>query len=204
MFNDISITGITPLDHYPIKSSMKNCKQNIKAFKLYIPCPKPDIESVNDIKVSICINDYKIIKTVLGLKIIVNLIFNLKTIYTSLTEEQSVHSAHWDISFCDFILYQNNFNCTLGSLRPNLFIGIEDLSVCNFDNRSIEISLLYIICSSLNYNSSCSHKDNKEPNCKDTGCKDNKVIYKHDLSKDKECNTTYYYPIDYYDTFNKF
>lgn len=198
MFHDISISGITPLDHYPIKSSMKNCKQNMKSFKVHIPCQKPDIESINDIKISICINDYKIIKTVLGLKVVLNLSFNIKAIYTSLTEEQSVHSAHWDINFCDFILYQNNHNCTLGNLNPNLFVGIEDLYVCSFDTRSIEFSLLYIICSSLNYTSSCHNHSNS------TNCIDSKQIYKPDLSTTKECNsTTYYYPVEYYDTLNR-
>jgi len=195
LFTDISINGITPLDHYPPKSYIKNCEQNMRSFKLNIPPQKPDIESINDVKISACVNNYKIIKTILGLKIVINLSFNLKIIYTSLTEQQSVHSAHWDINFCDFILYRNNFNNNLSNLNPNIFIGIEDLSICNFDTRSIEGSLLYLICSNLNCNSPCNNYD---------PCKDTKKIYKPNLSPRKENNiNTYYCPIEYYDDFDK-
>lgn len=200
MLNNISITGITPLDCYPNKCSIKNCKQNIKSLKLYVPCQKPDIESINDVKVNFCINDYRIVNTVLGFKFLIDITCNVKVIYTALNEEQSLHSAHWDISFCDFILLENSCFNKSSISNSNLFIGLEDVCITHFEIRSIDLSLLYMICANsiqnnshvnCNYNNHLSNKHH---------CMEEKKIFTPILdTNNKTITNTYYCPVDYYD-----
>lgn len=194
MFSDICITGITPLDAYPLYCSPKNCKQNIKCIKLHIPCLKPDIESINDIKASIYIDNSKVINTVLGKKVILNLSCTIKVIYTALNEEQSVHSAHWTINFCDFILDQDNMSNNCYNSNINIFIGLEDICIHNFDTRSLELSILYIICNILNCKKPCNtHNQNNFCNHKN-----GKKIYTPKLLKKNENKENIYYcPVEY-------
>lgn len=191
MFNDISITGITPLDHYPNKCSTNNCKQNINSTKLCIPSKKPSIESINEIKVMLCVDEYKTLKTILGTKVLINITCNIKAIYTALNEEQSLHSAHWDINFYDFILSNDSSLDRLNTCKQNLFIGLEDICISNFDTRTIDLSLLYIICINLNYNNCCSTKR--------YDCEKEKQIFTLNSTPIKDSDEdTYYYPVEYY------
>lgn len=195
MLNNISITGITPLDYYPNKCSIKNCKQNIKSLKLCIPCKKPDIESIEEVKVNFCINEYKKLKTILGIKILVDISCTVKVIYTSLTDEQSLHSAHWNINFCDFILLENLYQDECDICKSNLFIGLEDVFVSCYDNRFIDLSLLYIICNNFNINDyEC------RPTKRDCRSKEKKIFTPNlERNKTNDCNN-YYCQVDYYDS----
>ena len=150
LFDNISITGITPLDYYPDKCTITNCKQNIESISLCIPCQKPDMESINEIKVSFCINSCKLLNTILGPKILANITCKIKVIYTAKNPEQSLHSAHWDINFCDFILLETPYYDKRNLCTSNLFIGLEDVCILGYDERYIELSLLYILCPNIN------------------------------------------------------
>lgn len=198
----MSVTGITPMECYPPRASIKNCKQNIKSLKLYVPCQKPDIESINDIKVCISIEDYKMVKTIIGIKLLLNIACNIKVIYTALNEEQSVHSAHWDISFCDFMLAEKCCTYKCSCYNPNLFIGLEDAYVSWFDEKSIDLSLLYIICNSLPYDD--YYNRHKCHNVRSDCQIEEKEVYVPDPCPQKENNySTYYCAVDYYDKTDK-
>lgn len=199
MINDVSIVGITPLDYYKDKCSIKNCKQNIKSIELCVPCKKPDMESVNEIKVSFCVNGYKTLNTILGLKLLIDITCNIKVIYTALNEEQSLHSAHWSINFCDFILLKNICHDKFNICDSNIFIGLEDVYVSNFDDRSIDLSLLYIICNNSNHTNSCSDCNSKCSCIKKCDCNKGNNIFTPDLIPNNSYNT-YYCPVQYYDT----
>lgn len=183
LFDNISITGITPLDYYPDKCTITNCKQNIESISLCIPCQKPDMESINEIKVSFCINSCKLLNTILGPKILANITCKIKVIYTAKNPEQSLHSAHWDINFCDFILLETPYYDKRNLCTSNLFIGLEDVCVLDYDERYIELSLLYILCPNINMsNNTKGYVCKPEPN-----------------TNSKNLKNTYYYPIDYYE-----
>lgn len=186
MINNICITGITDLDYYPSQCCSKNCKQNLKSLRLSIPCQKPDIEAIEEIKVHFCINEYKKLKTVLGMKFLVDINCNIKVIYTSLTEEQSLHSAHWDINFCDFILLDGYCYDKYSTCKPNLFIGLEDVCISNASSRYIDLSLLYLVCNTFN----CNECDNE---CiEDDFCLKEKKIYANKLKPNKKNNCNNY------------
>ena len=193
MIDNILITGITPLDYYPDKCSIKNSKQNIKSINLCIPCQKPDMESINDIKVSFCINSYKLLNTILGPKILINITSKIKVIYTAKNIEQSLHSAHWNIDFCDFILLEDLCYDECNLCISNLFIGLEDVCILYCDERAVEMSLLYIICINFKINH-CS----QNYNCKTIkDCEHKNTKKYHDITKNGI--KTYYYTIDYYE-----
>lgn len=205
LLDNITITGITNLDHYPDNCLVKNCKQNITSISLCVPCQKPDMESINDIKISFCINSYKLLNTILGPKVVLNITAKIKVIYTAKNLEQSLHSAHWDIDFCDFILLENfSYNdCNLCS--SSLFIGLEDVCVLNCDERSLELSLIYIICTNFNTkycsNNVCKSMKDCEFKCIEN-CEYKKTIQNYTKPKFthvRDKHDTYYYPVDYYE-----
>ena len=198
MLDNMSITGVTPLDCYPERCSIKNCKQDMKLINLCIPCQKPNMESVNEIKVSFCINKYNILNTILGAKIIFNISSKIKVIYTAQNTEQSLHSAHWDIDFCDFILLEDLCYDECNICHLDSFIGLEDVCVLDCNERSINLSLLYIICTNFdsnycsknfnhNYVATCKNKDSKK-NCNT----DFQTNIKNGIN-------TYYLPVEYYE-----
>lgn len=194
MLDNISITGITPLECYPKGCNIKNCKQNIQQINVCIPCQKPEMESINEIKATICINKYKLLNTILGPKILINGVIKIKVIYTAKNIEQSLHSAHWDIEFCDFILLDNICYDECNICLSNFFTGIEDICINSCDERYIDLSLLYIICA--NFNSQLHEKNYSCNHFQDSCSKGYKATYK---SNGKNNLNTYYYPAQHYE-----
>lgn len=196
MIDNISITGITPLDCYPNKCSIKNSKQNIKSVSVCIPCQKPDLEAINEIKVTLCIDEFKLLNTILGPKVLVTLVSKIKVIYTAENVEQSLHSAHWDIKFCDFILLEDFCPSECDICPSNLFVGLEDVCVEYYDERCINLSLLYILCNRFYTNYSP-----KNYHCKCTKEYESNEYRKNynynSVSNLKNGLSTYYYPVEY-------
>lgn len=178
MLDNITLTGITPLENYPDCCSNKNCKQNIQQLSLSIPCQKPEMESINDIKITLCIKDFKILNTILGRKVLVNGVSKVKAIYTAKNKEQSLHSAHWDIDFCDFILLEDICYDECNISLCNFFIGLENICINSCDERNISLALLYIICANFNSYNECKSYNYK--NCND--------YYYKNYENDFSCN----------------
>ena len=193
MLDNISIVGITPLESYPNGCSIKNCKQSIENINLCIPCQKPDMESINEIKTTICINKFKLLNTILGPKIIIHGVFKIKVIYTAKNLEQSLHSAHWDIEFCDFILLNNMCYDECDICISKLFAGLEDICINCCNERSIDLSLLYIVC--INHNSKSHIRSCSLNHFQQTCSNECNINSKHNLN-------TYYYPTQHYENFN--
>ena len=146
MFDNVLITGLTPLDSYPRNGCKEFYKQVIQDTTLCIPSQKPDIESVNELKVSICLDSFKIINTVLGPKLIVEGTKFIKVIYTADNCQQSLHSAHWEVPFCEFILMKDlSYDKCLKSI-DDIYIGVEEACVRCFTKRSVDISLIFVLC----------------------------------------------------------
>lgn len=153
--------------------------------------------------------------TILRKKVVLNGAIKLKAIYTTNNYEQSVHSAHWDIPFCDFILLDNICSCDdLSSLE--LFAAIEDLCLNYNDLRCISFSVLYIICASVNkvqpscntqYSNQCSSQCNTQHNnqCNNQFNKSPCIKYEPKNTNEykntnciKDSMNTYYYTVEHY------
>lgn len=119
-----------------------------------IPTQKPDVEGIVSVHSCIQIISQRVIKTpvvtnngvpvydvgnsectlLTGRKLIVEGILKQKVIYTSATEEQSVHSATYNIPFSVFIIVDPN---TALSQKFRVDPYIEDIYACKLSARSI-------------------------------------------------------------------
>lgn len=156
MFDNISLTGITPLGCYPDKKCFEHCKQNIETICISVPCEKPEIESIEEVKAQVEVTDFKSINTILGPKLIINGEFKIKIIYTANNPVQSVHSAHWCIPFYEFILLKNLSPMCVRNIN-NIFSALEDICINAYCSKTIDLSLLYILCP-IFYKKSCDKK----------------------------------------------
>lgn len=146
MHENIVISGITDFDYYPSNLIASICKSNVVSRVLVLPEEKPDIESLNEIKIDVEVNEYTVIRTILGPKLVVHGSLNAKVLYVANNAEQSVHSSKHSILFSDFVLLSD-----ISSERPHytlngVFIGVENVHVNSYDERSVNVSSLYLIC----------------------------------------------------------
>lgn len=166
MLENIIVTGITDLECYPSCKYKKCWKQCMHDEIVCIPDPKPDIESINEIKVNICIDNYQLIDTILGPKIILHGEKHIKVLYTANNCQQSLHSAHWSIPFCEFILLEDIlFEKNIFHI-DDIFVGIESVCVKYFDNRVVDLSILFIICPEIDMKHYCQSTKNSPDSCK--------------------------------------
>lgn len=118
---------------------------------LSIPEVKPDIEEINSINAEIEIKNCHVIETpkkvsiegqiLTGYKLIIHGILKQVIQYTALEPEQSVHSAHYDVPFSNFIILPKNYN--LGC-KLDVSGDIEDIYYNVIDSRCFfkSVSLL--------------------------------------------------------------
>lgn len=178
MTNNILITGITNFECYPKFKVSKCCKQGIASNCIFVPSEKPDIECINEVKVEMNIEEYKIIKSILGPKMLVYGFVNVQIIYVADNCQQSLHSAHCSIPFCDFVLIKDLTYDKCSSCICGAFVGIEDVCVKCSTNRSVDLSTLYIICPKF-YSNICENYGSNECNQIKSNCK-KKLNYRED------------------------
>lgn len=150
MQNEILTYGVTELERYPACICRAHCKETVSNDILYIPSQKPDIECIESINVSVYVKNFKIIKTIMGSKLVIEGIKKYKVMYTADNCEQSVHSAHFERGFCEFILLDNNYYSGYSQCVRDIFIGIEDIIVNNYNCRIVDISTILILCPIVN------------------------------------------------------
>ncbi|MGL4911007.1 MAG: DUF3794 domain-containing protein [Romboutsia sp.] len=146
MQNEILTYGVTELERYPKCISKSHCKEIVSNDMLYIPSQKPDIECIESINVCVYVKNFKIIKTIMGMKLIIEGTKKYKVMYTADNCEQSVHSAHFERGFCEFILLDSNCYNSCSQYVRDVFIGIEDIIVNNYNCRMVDISTILIFC----------------------------------------------------------
>lgn len=146
MYDDMLITGITSLDCYPKLRCAELCRQIVETDSLCILDVKPDIESINEVKVNVEVECFKIINSILGPKILVSGVKKIKVIYTACNLEQSVHSAHWCVPFCDFILLKGLSYEKCCNLINKIFVGVEHVCIRTHEKRRVDVSILLILC----------------------------------------------------------
>lgn len=145
MFENITLNGITSLSDYPKCKHTKYCKQCLESQKIMIPKEKPDIEFIDDIKAYVQVNEYKIINTILGPKILINGMQKIRVLYTACNLGQSISSFNVNIPFYEFILLDDiNYDQCRENIN-NIFIGIEDIYVYGYNKKNIELALSLII-----------------------------------------------------------
>lgn len=144
--NSILICGITSIEDYPKSICVKNCKQCVEKMELCLPLVKLDIEEPNEIHADVCVENVRMIETVLGAKLIIEGKVKVKLIYTADNRIQSIHSAHWEKTFCNYILLREVEGSRCDFIVRNVFAGIEDVSITCVEKRGINLSIIFILC----------------------------------------------------------
>ena len=144
--NSTLICGITSVDAYPRDICIENCKQWMEKIQFNVPVAKPDIEEINEIHVSACVEKVKMIQTVMGFKLIVEGRIKIKIIYTADNNVQSVHSAHSEKSFCEYILLGGFKECGYQLTVRSVFPGVEDVCIQDVGKRQANLGVLLILC----------------------------------------------------------
>ena len=139
--NTIQVKGITPSQDYPSFPPKYPCKQVSQTDTLSIPCQKPDMKDIIEVIVSLSITSFKVISTTQGDKLIIDGLKHIKVIYTADNDCTSVHSAHFDIPFCEFILLKN-------SCRQVICIetAIEHIAVHQLSCREFSVCMIILLC----------------------------------------------------------
>lgn len=144
--DNVLITGITELDSYPRCGRPKHCKQSIESDILCLPENNLKIESINEVDVNISVEKFEVVNTILGPKLFLKAYKNIKVIYTADNCSQSLHSICWSIPFCEFILLCDFHYEKVCNLICDVFIGIENICIKDFDEEMVDISIMFIMC----------------------------------------------------------
>lgn len=164
LINFVEIIGITNPLNFPVITAANPNAQYIVEEKLTIPATKPDVEQVSSVMIEAKITKYRAIITPVGLKVIVDGILDQKLIYTASNSVQSVHTAHFQQSFCTFIeipltlpvkMNVTEYLQTLGISLADVIQGrtdvlVEDVTVEIIDPRTVEKCTVIFIWTTLN------------------------------------------------------
>ena len=173
MVNYIEIVGITPISSFP--NFCKCCPSNqiCETDKLSIPRQKPSIESFIQVLVHLTVCSHDVICTSIGKKLVIEGIKHIKVLYVGDEPSQPVHSAHFEVPFCMFVLLKD-YRLKVA----DVFIAVEDIRVQEINCRNFTISTLIFACPIFKpcKNNSCSKNhyhnqcDCNECNCNDYNC----------------------------------
>lgn len=137
----IEICGVTPPSQFPICPAGYPSTQVCEHDNLCIPCQKPDMETAIQVVVNVTVCNHKVICTPLGKKLVISAIKHIKLLYVADEPTQSVHSAHFEIPICFFIL--------LGDICEEVAdvkIVVEDIMCQVIDKRCISLTILIFAC----------------------------------------------------------
>lgn len=146
MLDNVSITGITPLDHYPRLVDSTHYKHCIESCSLCIPTQKPNIESIHELNLKITVEGFTVLNTILGPKIFIHGSKYIKIIYTAATPSQSLHSTYWEVPFCEFILLENMTCAQCIKSISCIFAGTESGHINFCDERRLNVCILFVLC----------------------------------------------------------
>jgi len=163
MNNSIQITGISNAESYPKCAPSVPSQQICETDKLYIPIKKLPMESILHVYANISVCSFDIICTPAGRKLIIEGMKHIKVIYVADEPCQSVHSAHFDIPFCMFVLLRGFDWEVCGA-----FAAIEDVKVRQLSPRCFWISTIIFACPDIDRASCCCRNDG----CSNSWCDD--------------------------------
>lgn len=123
---------------------------------LVVPCPKLDIEEVNDLISDIKITNYHVIKTIKGVshenrrltgyKLIINGVLTQTLEYTANDIVQSVHSAYFERKFSTYIILPEDFKV---GTNINLNGIIEDVYYNQLNSREVFSNITILLDASI-------------------------------------------------------
>lgn len=139
---------------------------------LCIPELKPDMAQIVKVDMELSTGSYHIVKTPVGTslegqiltgnKLIVCGLLNLRIIYISTNDNQSVHSAHYEIPFCEFIVLPDSF-------APSTPLAVESYVENMFVEQTSERCFFSCATVFLNVKFCARKQCNQEGSC-DAGC----------------------------------
>lgn len=153
----IEISGITPHDHFPKCPRNHPCGQICETDQLCVPKQKPNIKCILQVLANISISSFKTICTPLGKKLVIDGVKHIKILYVADEPCQNVHSAHFDVPFCMFILL-NDKNYEI----VDVFTGIEYISIHQLSHRCFSISIIIFACPIFKKKDDPCHPHSKE------------------------------------------
>ena len=185
MSNYIEISGITPANSFPKYSPHVPSNQICETDILSIPGQKPSMECILQVKVNVLICSHEVICTCVGEKLVIEGVKHINVMYVADEPCQSVHSAHFDVPFCMFILLKKK-NCEIA----DIFAAIEHIKVKQLDCRHFSLSVIIFACPEFKKKSNpCKVEKSPYNNyCKDD-CHNN--YYKYKNIDYKYCETKY-------------
>lgn len=142
MKNDlIEICGITSPSSFPQCEAGCPCTEICETDKLFIPSEKPSIEDILQVFVTVSILSYKVISTPIGEKLVINGCKRIKAMYTAKDICQTVHTAHFEVPFCTFILLKKHIGKII-----DISTAVEYVDVCPLNQRAFYISTIIFLC----------------------------------------------------------
>lgn len=112
---------------------------------LCLPSDKPSIAVIEELHVNVNVEDFVILNTFLGPKIIIMGYKFIKLVYTASNAMQSLHATSWKVPFCDFILLKN-FSCAqCARMIQCVFAGTEGGYILFHDERKLDVCVSYLL-----------------------------------------------------------
>ncbi|WP_339060593.1 DUF3794 domain-containing protein [Tepidibacillus marianensis] len=150
--NMISYLGISNECDYP--SDPLTYKQFTVFETALVPEQKPDIEHLTEVMTDIEISSIRILHTPYDKKAIVTGMINQRFIYTADLPQQSVHSFHISIPFCEIVILKKIWDCV------KIKIFLEDVDVFFVDKRTLKECK--VLCLVVEKALNCSSEKNNE------------------------------------------
>lgn len=144
MHSNIPTSGITPLNQYPPIANRNLCKHIMQRCMLSLPADKPSISYIENLYVHIDFEEFNILNTILGPKVVIYGNKFIKILYTASNAMQSMHSSSWLIPFCSEILLPNISGIDLAHSISSIFIGTEGGSILYSDKRKLDVCIFGI------------------------------------------------------------
>jgi len=136
----IDISGITPQSNFPQCPCNYPCKEICETHKLCVPNCKPCVETILQLFIDTSIDKSHVLYTSMGKKLVIYGNIHIKILYVAKTSCQSVHSAHFDIPFCTFILSSN-----ICRQIEDISLFVEDVFIKQIDSRNFYVSIISLI-----------------------------------------------------------
>lgn len=199
------VSGLTPESDYPKCPPKHPCKEICETDKLFIPYQKPEMKDIIEVFISVSVTSFKVICTSQGKKLVIEGIKHVKIMYTADKACQNVHTAHFDIPICAFILLGNTCYKVVCVKTAVEYISVHQMSCRNFT-----VSTIILFCPILkkehSYTDPCQDNkhchNNDEDDCSDNhydcheyhhnrhNCNDNEDDY--DYEDEENCDEQHY------------
>jgi len=182
--DNIEVNGVTSLSSYPKWIHASDSKQFYETDTLRIADQKPAIEGIMEVCVNVKVCSHKIICTPVGKKLLIQGVKCIKIIYVADKPCQSVHTAHFEIPFYEFIV----LGCGKYEVC-DIFAAIEDIQIRPVDCKCFSVSVLIFLCAEYHERFDChdKHDDCCIEHERNNGCcHDSAQIFYNECNKDND------------------